>query len=393
MHPLISKIEVEPHRITAYPSEKLSEFLHEPLFIHSDQIDLSQTPEDIACLPLIYNLAPIVWRIGGDWHAEQLSSAAAENLELVRTGMAELWPDYEWNGKIHGSSKNSKQASHNPALLFSGGLDSTFSAMQLVEKKPTLITIHGGRDLQLADDNAWASVEKATAKFANSHQLDSIQIKSNFTSTLTDKVDQLCPGLPASWWASIQHGLGLAGVAAPVMFAAGSDELYISATHTTGHQAGWGSHPKLDGVLNWGAAKANHFGYDHDRTQKIQALAELAEKNHYPLPELIVCTRRNRQGNCMRCPKCLRTMGSVLVNDLDPNSFGFELSKNDAKSHLMRSIPGSIKVTDNEIFAWRSISNHARENLGDKPDAFMKWLAKLDLSKKPRFFERLFSSK
>jgi len=393
MQSLISKITIEPNLITAYPSEELSEFLNEPLFIHSEQTDLSNTPEDIACLPFVYNIAPIVWRLGGDWQAPQLSSAAAENLELVRTGMAELWPDYEWNGKIHGSSKNSKQTSHNPALLFSGGLDSTFSAMQLVEKKPTLITIHGGRDLQLADENAWASVEKATAKFANSHQLDSIQIKSNFTSTLTDKVDQLCPDLPASWWASIQHGLGLAGVAAPVMFAAGSDELYISATHTTGHQAGWGSHPKLDGVLNWGAAKANHFGYDYDRTQKIQALADLAEKKHYSIPELIVCTRRNRQGNCMRCPKCLRTMGSVLVNDLDPNSFGFELSKNDAKSHLMGSIPASIKVTDNEIFAWKSISKHAVENLGSKPDPFMKWLAKLDLSKKPGFFERLFASK
>lgn len=393
MQKLLSEIKIEKHRITAFPSQEVSKFLTEPLFIHSEKLDLSNTPMDVACLPFVYNLAPIAWRVGGEWIVDELSKEAAENLELARLNMGELWPDYEWTGVIHGDSRASKLSDEKPALLFSGGLDSTFTGMQILDKKPTLITIHGGRDLQLQDENAWAAVEKATKRFAQQHRLDSIQIKSNFTITLTEEVDKLCPGLPASWWASIQHGMGLAGVAAPVMFANGNSELFISATHTTGHQSGWGSHPKLDGILNWSAAKANHFGYDHDRTLKIKSLKELAEKHEVPVPELIVCTRRNRQGNCMRCPKCLRTMGSVLVNDFDPQEFGFGLAKNDAKSHLMGSIPSTIKITENEIYAWRSISNHAKQNLGEKPDVFMKWLAKLDLAKKPGFFERLFTNK
>lgn len=393
MQKLISKLIIEKHQISAEASPELSDYINEPLFIRSDQIDLSETPEDIACLPFVYNLAPIAWLLGGEWVVEQLSTKASENLEKARQGMQELWPDYQWSGVIHGKSEASKPQGNKPALLFSGGLDSTFSAMQLLDKKPTLMTIHGGRDLQLQDDNAWQAVELATAKFANQHGLNSLQIKSNFTSTLTEEVDKLCPGLPASWWAAIQHGMGLSGVAAPVIFANGNDELYISATHTTGHQAGWGSHPKLDGILNWVAAEVNHFGYDHDRTKKIKALKDLATKQNLPVPELIVCTRRNRQGNCMRCPKCLRTMGSVLVNDLDPKEFGFALDKNDSKSHLMGSIPASIKITENEIYAWRSISNHAKKNLGAKPDVFMKWLAKLDLAKKPGFFERLVTRK
>lgn len=393
MQKLISEITIEKHRITVFPSEEVSKFLSEPLFIHSEQVDLGKTPLDIACLPFVYNLAPIAWRLGGEWIVDQLSIEAGENLEKARVNMATLWPDYEWTGVIRGNSQASKQNNQKPALLFSGGLDSTFTAMQILDKKPTLITIHGGRDLQLHDENAWEAVENATARFANQHTLNSIQIKSNFTVALTEEVDKLCPGLPASWWASIQHGMGLSGVAAPVIYANGNDELFISATHTTGHQSGWGSHPKLDGILNWGAAKVNHFGYDHDRTLKIKALKQLAKEKQAPIPELIVCTRRNRQGNCMRCPKCLRTMGSVLVNDFDPQEFGFSLSKNDAKSHLMGSVPSSIKITENEIYAWRSISNHAKQNLGEKPDVFMRWLAKLDLAKKPGFFERLFTGK
>jgi hypothetical protein len=393
MQKLMSKLLIEKHQISAEASAELSAFINEPLFISSDQIDLSETPSDIACLPFVYNLAPIAWRLGGEWVVDELSEKAAENLEQARKNMSELWPEYEFSGTIHGKNKASKQASDKAALLFSGGLDSTFTAMQILDQKPTLITIHGGRDLQLQDENAWAAVENATASFSNQHDLDSIQIKSNFTVALTEEVDKLCPGLPASWWASIQHGMGLSGVAAPVIYANGNNQLYISATHTTGHQQGWGSHPKLDGILDWGAAKVNHFGYDHDRTLKIKALKELATEKKMKVPELIVCTRRNRQGNCMRCPKCLRTMGSVLVNDYDPQEFGFGLNKNDAKSHLMGSVPTSIKITDNEIYAWRSISNHAKENLGAKPDVFMKWLAKLDLAKKPGFFERLVNRK
>lgn len=393
MKKLISDLVIEKHRITAIPSADLSEYLNEPLFIESKDVDFSKVPADIACLPFVYNLAPVVWRLGGQWAEENLSQEASENLELAKQGMQNLWQDYQWTGSIQGQNKASKSAGKHSALLFSGGLDSTFSAMQLIDKKPVLVTIHGGRDLQLEDESAWQAVETATEKFASAHSLGKIQIKSNFTQALTENAYELCPNLPASWWAAIQHGMGLAGVAAPAIYSAGCSELFISATHTTGHQAGWGSHPTLDGVLDWSAAKANHFGYDHDRTQKILALKTLAEQKKLQIPELIVCTRRNRSGNCMRCPKCLRTMGSVLVNDFDPQEFGFGFNKNDAKSHLMGSIPSSIKITDNEIYAWKSISNHAKQNLGEKPDVFMKWLAKLDLAKKTGFFERLFTNK
>lgn len=393
MKRLLSGITIEKHRITAAPSEHISHLIKEPIFIESKQVDLSKTPLDIACLPFVYNLAPIAWRLGGGWVVDELSQVAAKNLEEVRSNMAELWPDYEWTGTMHGLSEASRNNGNKPALLFSGGLDSTFTAMQILARKPTLVTIHGGRDLQLQDDNAWLAVENATAKFALQHNLETLQIKSNFTLALSEEVDKLCPGLPASWWASIQHGLGLSGVSAPVIFANGNEELFISATHTTGHQSGWGSHPKLDGILNWSAGKVNHFGYDHDRTLKIRALKELSNTNKVPVPELIVCTRRNRQGNCMRCPKCLRTMGSVLVNEYDPQEFGFGVSKREAQSHLMSSVPSGIKITDNEVYAWRSISTHAKEHMDQKADKFMRWLAKLDLARKPGFFERLVNGK
>ena len=393
MKKLISDLVIEKHKITAFPSADLSDYLNEPLFIESEDVDFSNVPADIACLPFVYNLAPVVWRLGGQWSEEKLSQQASENLQLARQGMQNLWREYQWMGSIQGQNKASRPTGKHPALLFSGGLDSTFSAMQLIDKKPVLVTIHGGRDLQLQDESAWQAVETATEKFASAHSLEKIQIRSNFTKALTENAYELCPNLPASWWASIQHGMGLAGVAAPAIYSAGCSELFISATHTTGHQAGWGSHPTLDGVLDWSAAKANHFGYDHDRTEKILALKTLAEQKQVEIPELIVCTRRNRSGNCMRCPKCLRTMGSVLANNLEPKLFGFEISKSEAEAHLREYVPGKIKVTDNEVFAWGSISKHAQAAMENNPSSFVKWLAKLDLRKKPSLFQRLIGRK
>lgn len=388
MPKLISKITISKHEIVIEPSAELSEFITEPIFISSSDIDLSNTPESIAAMPLILNAAPIAWRLGGHWEEPLLETQLAKTLETARANMASLWPNYNWEGSIAGSAPDTSKETSGKALLFSGGLDSTFSAMKLLGDKPLLVTIHGGRDLQLADDGAWSSVEAATTKFKTEHNLESVQIKSNFTSALATDIDKLCPDLPASWWATIQHGMGLVGVAAPVLFAKSKSEIVISATHATGHQSGWGSHPLLEGVLEWGAGKVNHFGYDHNRTQKIKALHDLAKTNDLPIPELIVCTRRNRNGNCLSCAKCLRTLGSVLVLGYQPKEFGLLVSTSDGAKLIKDSIPEKINFGQNEKYAWGAIQASAKEQLKTRPrDKFLKWLANVDFEKPKKKFK------
>lgn len=383
---LIKDISISKHKIVVTPSAEIESWFSEPLFISSDSVDFSDTPVSIAAMPFLLNAAPIAWRLG-DWQEPLLSKSLQDSLETARINMQSLWPQYDWNGKVSGSAPDLPKAVEGKALLFSGGLDSTFSAMQLLGDKPALITIHGGRDLQLADDGAWRSVELATSKFSAQHELESVQIRSNFTSALSPEIDNLCQGLPASWWASVQHGMGLVGVAAPVLHAMNKAELVISATHSTGHQSGWGSHPLLEGVLSWDSGSVNHFGYDHNRTQKIKALHDLAQNLSVPVPELIVCTRRNRSGNCLSCAKCLRTLGSVLVLGLKPSIFGLGITPESGARLIAKSIPAKINFGANEKYAWGAIQQAARDELEQRPkDKFLKWLSRADFDKSPKKF-------
>ena len=389
MNDILAKLERSGSRIAATPGPGLlGTYFTEDLIVEADGIDLSDVAEEIAAMPLLLNAAPIVWRLGGDWRSSHVDPALAGSLASVREAMRSLWPAYQWAGNVAGGPPEPPQETPRngrTALLFSGGLDSTFSGMRLLEERPILVTVHGGLDLKLGDDAAWQAVRSSAYELAEKFDLKVITVRSNFVSVLSPKVSELCPGLPASWWAAIQHGMGLTGVVAPIMAAVGADKLVVSATHTSGHAGGWGSHPKLEGQLRWSAGSVNHYGYDHSRTDKVHAVAEIARTRGVAPPKLLVCTATGRSENCLRCSKCLRTLGSVLVAGEQPEELGFDISYANASKLLMRELPRHPAFTKNEVFAWGSIKDAAITELARRPDdAFLRWLAELDIARTAR---------
>jgi hypothetical protein len=382
--PLVADFSITRSRVAASAHKTLHpELIAEEVWVESPTLDFSSLGEADAVLPLALNAAPLVWSLGVELGLNGADQELVESLERAREAMGKLWPDFDWPGRvIANSAAPSATRDRKTVLLFSGGLDSTFSAFSLLDERPTLLTVHGGRDLALADAAAWKATSAVAENFAEKYGLEHHAVQSNFTSALTPAVDARFQQLPVSYWAAIQHGLGLTGVAAPVMAALRADRLVVSATHSTGHTAGWGSHPTLEGQLRWSTAKVQHFGYDHDRTAKVVGLVRIARERGIELPHLIVCTRRKRDGNCLSCPKCLRTMGSVLVAGVQPREFGFEISAEQARQRLKDLVPAAIAKSDNEKYAWGAISRAAEIALEAEPkDKFLRWLSRLD---KPR---------
>ena len=378
---LVESVSISEHRVSAQASSVISPtFLSEAIWVESRDLSFAGLTDEVAALPLILDAAPIVWSLGST-----LSVDAAP--DLIRTlgvasqSMSRLWPQFEWSGSITGSTVSVGPAHSavggKTALLFSGGLDSTFSAFMLLDENPVLLTVHGGRDLTLADESAWRAVAATAENFASRYGLSHHSLRSNFTAAVTPALEERFNELPVSYWAAIQHGLGLTGVALPAVAALGANRLVVSATHSTGHTAGWGSHPTLEGQLRWNGVQVEHFGYDHDRTAKVRAIARIAEERNIEIPPLIVCTRRNRDGNCLRCAKCLRTLGSVLVVGSEPRSFGFAIEADEAREHLRENLQKMIDGSANERYAWGAIIRAAQVELETRrSDRFLKWLAK-----------------
>lgn len=385
--PLVAQFSSTKSRVAATADSRLAAFISGEIWVESPSLDFSAVVAADAALPLALNAAPLVWSLGLELDFLGADPELIASLDRARAAMSKLWPDFSWPGRVVASSpETGRPRESRTVLLFSGGLDSTFSAFSMVDERPTLLTVHGGRDLALADAAAWKATAAVAENFASRYGLEHHAVQSNFTSALTAAVDKRFEKLPVSYWAAIQHGLGLTGVAAPVMAALGADRLVVSATHSTGHTAGWGSHPTLEGQLRWSNASVEHFGYDHDRTAKVLGIVSIAREREIELPHLIVCTRRKRDGNCLSCAKCLRTMGSVLVADVEPREFGFDISARDAKELLKQAVPAAIAKSANEKYAWGAISRAAGSAQADRPkDKFLRWLTALDKPKRRWF--------
>jgi hypothetical protein len=378
---LVDSVSISEHRVSAKAGSAINPtYLSEAIWVESRDLSFAQIGSEAAAIPLILNAAPIVWSLGLPVELEA-DTELIRTLELARQSMVKLWPQFDWNGQIGQFTDTHVPAQHpgtgSTALLFSGGLDSTFSAFSLLDENPILITVHGGRDLALADDAAWAAVAATAENFAGQYGLRHHSLRSNFTAAITPALEARFGELPVSYWAAIQHGLGLTGVALPAVAALGATRLVVSATHSTGHTSGWGSHPTLEGQLRWGEVQVDHFGYDHDRTAKVRAIARIAAEREIPIPPLIVCTRRNRDGNCLRCAKCLRTLGSVLVVGSEPREFGFAIEAQQARDHLQANLQKILDGSANERYAWGAIIRAAEAELeAGNRDRFLKWLAR-----------------
>jgi len=377
---LVESVLVSEHRVSAKASSQITPaFLSEEIWVESRDLSFAGLSDEVAALPLILDAAPIVWSLGVELRVNA-DPELIRTLDAARQSMSKLWPQFSWSGEITALDEVAKPtqspAGGKTALLFSGGLDSTFSAFSLLDENPILLTVHGGRDLALADESAWAAVSATADNFAHRYGLSHHSLRSNFTAAVTPALEERFKELPVSYWAAIQHGLGLTGVALPAVAALGANRLVVSATHSTGHSSGWGSHPTLEGQLRWNGVRVDHLGYDHDRTAKVRAIARIAAERDIEIPALIVCTRRNRDGNCLRCAKCLRTLGSVLVVGSEPRSFGFGIETKDAQEHLRANLQKMIENSANERYAWGAIIRAAQIELETrKGDRFLRWLA------------------
>jgi predicted protein tyrosine phosphatase len=154
-----------------------------------------------------------------------------------------------------------------------------------------------------------------------------------------------------------------------------------------------GSSPLVDEQISWADVKVIHDCYRLNRQQKIkQVFKPFIENKYYPI--LTVCTDSMRQDlNCNRCPKCLNTIAGLVLEGIDPNKCGFNITDKTLitlkQSFLNREYvvfehdflsPNFIWRTDE----WKAIQNEIPQSLNSNPNKskqFFDWLRDFDLEK------------
>jgi hypothetical protein len=382
---LISEIQVEGPRVTVHADTAFSKrFLREPYFAEYS-IGLDRIPDDIATIPFLTTMLPIAWRFGCEVELLTADAAFIDSMQLARERLRAMYPNYEWTGESEVGSRTHTPRPTGPnkvGILFSGGVDSTFSALRAAEAgaDPVLITIWGN-DVKLHDVRGWADVSSHSTQLAEAIGGEACTVRSNFRSCL--RYDVLDASIPAqrSWWGFVQHGLAVAGLAAPIVHARGAERLLVAATHTAGFDAPWGSGPELEGRLEWSSAAVEHDGFELTRQEKLQGILGWAGRRTIP-QHLRVCYSKssNAGKNCARCEKCLRTITGLVLEGVAPQEWGFEVDPCEASRRTRQGFERRrFRIGDDELFMWQDLRRRAEADApGGLDEPYRAWLSRFD---------------
>jgi hypothetical protein len=300
-----------------------------------------------------------------------------------------MYPNVPWTGKLIAENYvNSKPpVIHNcTGVLFTGGVDSTFTSLKHSEENQLLITVFTLKNA-LKNEIGWINLQKECSNYGQKYGYSNTFIKSNFRDFLkTQYLGSIVPDI-AIWWGQIQCDLGLAGLVAPLLINKNCGKLLIGAGEA---KESWGSHPSISNNIYWTGFSAKLDGYEYARHEKIQRIVEMRIQRKIENLTLRVCDYIENQknaANCCKCGKCLRTMTALLIEGENVKDYGFNVSMAEAIEQIKLGYIKDIR-TDSRFSIWQSLQARARDILSlqgyDKGNEneirlFLSWLGSLDL--------------
>lgn len=349
-------------------------------------------------IPLLSTVLPLAWLTGTDVYMEELDKTYKDAMDALKLVFKRWYPEAPFDtslycGRLVENKIESKNPNEHTALLFSGGVDSTYSLIKNTHRKPQLIMI-GGLEGSAPYLAFWKKVKKTYSKFAEQQGLTFHFIESNARSILNENriSHKFHRALyDGEFWGRIQHSLVLLGPTAPLSIGR-FDRVLISGSHHPEfphHKYLLASLPSTDEKIAWADLKVKHVGYIK-RIEKIMAFKEYLKDKNNKLT-LRVCLSQHEKLNCSVCMgKCLRTIAPLVLAGIDPNECGFEVDESTfglLKCLIERE---GLDPKDTEL-AWRDLQNRIPDKIendlyGSK--AFFEWFKKCDLSSAQQNLDR-----
>ena len=389
---IIGKSHFIENRITSNVSandELMKYVFKDNLFLEYDT--KVYTDNSILTIPLTATILPLAWLTGSDVRVDSLDKTFKESMDDLQLIFKEIHPDIPFTTEIRAEKlvKNKLQADKHDertGLLFSGGVDSTYSMIKNLESKPRLIMIWGVDNFPYPENSIqWNHIYSTYKEQANRLGLQIHLIKTNISRVLNhrrinhDFYKMLHGG---SVGALLQHSLPLLTSTAPLSFGR-FDKLLIAASSGTSYdfeKFPWGSSPEVDEKILWADLEVIHDGAI-DRHMKI---IDTIKEFHMQEPlQLRVCLRKLNKAmlNDSTCEKCLRTIVPLTMIGVDPNTFGFKLDENSfkiLKKMITRGELSPVLVEGHWIPIKKSIPDNMTYDQNGSRE-FLQWLKQYDL--------------
>jgi hypothetical protein len=295
-------------------------------FFISYDFDVDQIPKSILAIPWLANFITISWLSGCTIIVDEMDLHFVDCLTILKKGFSITYPEIV--------SKNSElfveklvdntYEVNKEAMLFSGGLDAWTTFLKHRNKKFDLITIQGS-DIELKDDKKLDLIKKSYKENPLLAELNVHFITCNFRNFYNRKIERLIYFNFVDWWTLVQHGLALTGATAPLAYHYGFSNVFIASSFSENERFLWGS-SEFDNDIKFGNTNIIHDGREFNRIGKTEFVVNQLEDLKLEFP-LRVCYKHNFSDfNCSSCPKCLRMIISLILNNKNPNDFGFQVN-------------------------------------------------------------------
>ena len=336
---------------TVAPPKSLRKyFISSKLFAYYDM--RIRAKRSILNIPLISTILPIAWLTGTDIHVEQLDKKYFEAINTIKKEFNQMFPKGRFTTKIIVDDLvENKTQSQATAMLFSGGLDATYSLIKNINLKPRLIMFNGFLSFHLDPTyKKYGQMLKKTYSDFAKREGFSINFVDANTSYILNKTriahdfHRIIRG--NNLWLSLQEPLVLLGLPAPLsigrfnrlLIAASADPTHDYYKHPEASQ------PLIDEKFAWADLRVSHDGFIH-RFEKLSLIKEYLEDHEY---EITVCNDPPPDRlNCSACEKCFRTIAPMVLNGMDPNNCGFVVNSSTFKK--MRYLIENKKVNILEL--------------------------------------------
>lgn len=208
----------------------------------------------------------------------------------------------------------------NYGALFSGGIDSMFTAINHEPRIDYLISVLNRKFIKDDIVVGLGRLDELSG-YPIASNSSHIKVVSNLMSALPENLDS---------WAYVSHGASY--IAIGHLFPSLLSHVVLSSSYSFGALSRWGSHPLTDPLAGSSKIEASNYGGTYTRVEKTIEIS----KNDMALSYLSVCGRGRLHGefvNCSRCQKCIRTMTTLDLAGVDQSkATTFDWSLYDPKS-------------------------------------------------------------
>jgi hypothetical protein len=336
-------------------------------------------------IPLVSTVLPLAWLTGTDVHVEKLDRKYVEAMIDLKHEFNRFFPRgrFTTNIVVDDLVENEIQ-SQGTAMLFSGGVDSTYSLIRNVSLKPKLVMFFGvvGYQLDPSYKKHNQIVKKTYSDFAKREGLDISFVETNIIHILNDSriahdFHRVLRGNPL--WDSLQLPLVLLGLPAPLSIGR-FDRLIIAddaSLEFDYYKYPYASQLRINEKFAWADLRVTHDGYIN-RFRKTGLIKEYLNTHDY---HLRVCNDPPLDGlNCSTCEKCARTIVPLVLEGVDPNACGFRVKRSTFDA-IRRNLE-KVEFEGWREVRWKEIQNlipyEKETDLCGSRDFFM-WLRNLNI--------------